>query len=224
MRTHRLFQGIDDLLDGKGPGVDAKSSLRDPQRRIGSFTIQSIAMLDAGQDLLFIDVLPGLSQLVGTTVGSNGSGGIEIETNIRIGKDHASLITAFGHDARMPSGDLPLRVHHSVSNRWNACNLGNQVVHISFPKAWIDPAAIEDDLGWRGRPVEIDLVLAECLEDRPGVTGSEPSFDREQGDAPIHRTGVQTVQIQSSRQLVGDGGLSGARGPVDGHDQVRRLI
>ena len=123
MFTHRLFQCIDDLLYREAPGVDAERTLRDPQRRIGSFTIQSIAMLDAGQDLLFIDVLPGLSQLAGTTVGSNGSGGIEIETNIRIGKDHASLITAFGHDARMPSGDLPLRVHHSVSNRWNACNL-----------------------------------------------------------------------------------------------------
>ena len=69
MRLDGLLESIDDLIDRERAGVDPERTLGDPKRRVGSFAIESITMLDAREDLLFIDHLAARTKLAGSAMG-----------------------------------------------------------------------------------------------------------------------------------------------------------
>ena len=106
-------------------------------------------------------------------------------------------------------------VAHDLPDLGMACDGRDHAVDTDLPDRAGDVGAVDED---PPGGVERDRLLPRQGAERLAVAEVDPAPEREPGEAPVHRAGVQVAEPEPLREAACHGALTGPGRAVDGND------
>src|SRR6476646_1331314 len=126
--------------------------------------------------------------------------GGEVDRQWGVGGDHGPRVTTL-RDVPALGEELPLPLHHRRPNLWIGGYVRRGLRHLGRSNQAGDVSVADQD----PLAVEVDLGRVGYLTDPRMVVRVRPLLEDDQGDAAIHRAGVEVGEAEGAGDRSGDG-------------------
>ena len=219
---------MDDLVDGVGGGVYMHGVLGGHKRRDLAAAVELVALLKGVEGLvdLGLELLAGerlgvvLVALQHAATGALARVSGQEDLDLRVGEYDGSDVATLSHDIAVLGGAALMDEHGCTHAR-----VGRDLGHVSVDLRGADGSrsvlAVDGQASvFAGAVGKADLdLLGESVDGRL-VVQVDAAVERGERDGAIHGARIELVKAQLTGNLLGDGGLAGTGGAVDGDDHA----